>query len=167
MPRLLRLRTQPRAASRGPAPSGGPRRRRGVRWPRGETRSKATREPTKYGDPHPATSRLPLPPSPFPRQAKLDRGEHPFRFVGQVVGFSVCCCLLVGFGFGWVFFSFFCGGGGKCELVFMRSFMTPDKLIFEDDTELCSLRNWGGDVFSDTRLLRDWGEKKKRYLIHE
>ncbi|KAM9643999.1 pituitary adenylate cyclase-activating polypeptide isoform 2-T2 [Morphnus guianensis] len=79
MPRLLRLRTQPRAAPRGPAPSGGLRRRRGVRWPRGETRSKAAREPVKYGDPHPAPSRPPPPPSPFPRQAKLDRGEHPFR----------------------------------------------------------------------------------------
>lgn len=75
----------------------------------------------------------------------------------------VAVCLLV---LGLVGFFSFLGGGGKCELVFMRSFMTPDKLIFEDDTELCSLRNWGGDVFSDTRLLRDWGEKK-RYLIHE
>lgn len=56
------------------------------------------------------------------------------------------------------------GGGGvsKRELVFMRSPMTPVQLILEDDTELCSLRNWGGDVFSDTRLLRDWGRKKKK-----
>ena len=150
--------------------AGVPRRGGSGAGPRGETRSEASGEPAQAGGPQPSPAQ-PQPPASASRSLPTAGDTRPWRASFQVRGtgcggFSVCCCLVVGLGLGsfFQFFLFWFGfGWGKCELVFMRSFMTPDKLIFEDDTELCSLRNWGGDVFSDTRLLRDWGKKKKAF----